>query len=386
MKPAHVISPPDWMRQPDLIRLLDVLNYDGVNARMVGGCIRNSYMDRDVKDVDIACKFPPEMTVEILNGHGIRTIPTGIDHGTITAHINGVNFEITTLRRDVETDGRHANVEFSQDWVEDAKRRDFTINALYADRDGSVYDPLGTGLIDIENRVVRFIGDAQERINEDYLRILRFFRFSCSYGEGDPHKASFYACCALSGKIETLSDERITDELFKLLADDGAHRAVSWMNDCGLFGIPPSASAKIKTLIGLQNQLKCVDARGRYFASKIDRKYIKNNRIKSFFNDLNEVKNEWDGNVKKALYHFDRDVVVQGILILISDGHDIADHIIADALTIKTPELPVIAQDVMRQFKLNEGPEVGVKLRQAESIWIDSDFKLSRNEILEKLV
>ena len=159
--PVHKIQPPTWMRDIDLVRIMDTLNYNDTNARMVGGCIRNHYLNKPVLDIDIACIFPPDISADLLSSKGIRIIPTGIKHGTITAHINGKNFEITSLRRDVTTDGRHANVEFSNDWIEDAARRDFTINALYADRDGSIYDPLGNAFNDLQNHIVRFIGDPE---------------------------------------------------------------------------------------------------------------------------------------------------------------------------------------------------------------------------------
>jgi poly(A) polymerase len=385
MKTSYKIQPPQWIQNPDLIIVLDVLNADALNARMVGGCIRNHLMGLDVSDIDIACTLPPTDSQYLLEKNHIRVIPTGINHGTITAHINGQNFEITTFRRDVKTDGRHAEIEFTDDWVEDAKRRDFTINALYADRDGSIYDPLGTGLNDIENKMIRFIGNPEYRIHEDYLRILRFFRFASQYGEGKPHAPSYDACKALKDNINELSDERVESELYKILSHDKANKAITWMHDCDLFGVPQKAGNHLKTLIQLQDLLGQVNINSRYITSKIDKKYIKNNKIKTFFNSTHEFINGWDGNIKKALYHYDRDVSVQALLIMKAEDHDISDFMISDAMTLPKPEFPIIAQDIMDYFKIGEGPKVGQKLKMAESIWIESDFKLSRNDILNKI-
>lgn len=383
--PIHKIKPPPWMLDTDLIRVLDSLNHDDIHARMVGGCIRNHYTNKNVYDIDIACKFNPNESKEILENNGIRVIPTGIDHGTITAHINGKNFEITTLRRDVATDGRHAKIEFSDSWVDDAQRRDFTINALYADRDGSIYDPLGTGFADLQNHIVRFIGNASNRIQEDYLRILRFFRFYADYHGGDPDRDAIDACTKFKDKIDTLSDERICDELFKTLKSNNAHRAVKAMSDIGLFDLNNNNSDKIKMLITLQNQLNHVDIPTRYEISIKYKKCIKNNKINKFINRLNSFKNNWDGDIKKSLYAYDRDVVIQGLLTLKSEGHDIHDLAISDAMTLPVPQLPIVASDIMMHFKITEGPEVGDKMKAAEQIWTDSHFTLKRDEILEKI-
>jgi len=384
--PVHKISPPQWMRDPDLIRVLDILNKDDINARMVGGCIRNHFFNNSVYDIDIACKSDVNDTIKILKSNGIRVIETGIKHGTITAHMNGKNFEITQLRRDVKTDGRHAKIEPTDDWVEDAKRRDFTINALYTDRDGSIYDPLGNGFSDLQNHIVKFIGNAEARITEDALRILRYFRFHGEYHEGEPDTESFNACIKLKDKIHTLSDERIYDELFKILKSEGVYRAYHLMQKARIFPINRENIEELKTLIDLQNQLEKQNLLSRYFILKIENKYIKNNKQKQFINKLNEFILWWGSDLKHALYLYDRDVVIQGLLVLKSKNYDVIDDMtITRAMNDKIPELPIIASDIMAQFKIPEGREVGEKLKQAEQIWIESDFKLSRDEILTLL-
>ncbi len=383
--PVHKIKPPLWMRDPDLLYVLNVLNKGDLNARMVGGCIRNYYMSKNIYDIDIACKLLPEKSQEILENASIRVIATGVEHGTITAHINGKNFEVTTLRKDVNTDGRHAKVEFSESWEEDARRRDFTINALYADSDGSIYDPLGTGLKDLEDRKVRFIGNAKNRIQEDYLRILRFFRFYAEYHEGDPDPEALDACKDLKNNICALSDERIYDELHKMLKLSTAHRGIEAMVRIQLFDLQKQDAEHLKSLITLQNQLNLDDVPTRIFILNKLNKYIKNNKINNFFKLLNEFIDAWDGHVKKALYHFDRDVVVQGLLVIKSRGGIVDDMIISDAMNMRPPEFPIVASDIMEQFKISEGPEVGEKMKAAEQIWIDSGFTLHRQDILEKL-
>ncbi len=384
--PVHKISPPQWMRDPDLIRVLDTLNNDDVNARMVGGCIRNHFFNKDIYDIDIACKLDVIISIELLTKNGIKVIPTGIDHGTITAHLNDKNFEITTLRQDVETDGRHAEIEPTDDWVEDAKRRDFTINALYADRDGSIYDPLESGFLDLQNHVVRFIGNAETRITEDALRILRYFRFYGEYHDGEADTESFNACVKLKDKIHALSDERIYDEIFKILKLNNAYRAIELMTNAQIFPIDLTNIDELKILINLQNQLQKQNLLSRYCILKIDKKYIKNNKQNIFIKKLNEFILWWNSNIKYALYLYDRDVVIQGLLILKSKNYNaIDDMVIASAMNDKIPEFPIIATDIMTHFRIPEGREVGEKLKQAEQIWIESDFKLSRDEIIERL-
>lgn len=385
LKPAYKIRPPAWMQTPELAKILDILNHDDINARMVGGCIRNHFFNKYVYDIDIACIFEPQKTISLLQEKGVRTIPTGIKHGTIAAHVNGHNFEITTLRQDTQTDGRHATVAFTDSWTEDAKRRDFTINALYADRDGSLYDPLGTGLSDIQNKIVRFIGNPDERIKEDYLRILRFFRFYAEYHSGEPDKEALQACTGNRDGLSTLSDERIADELFKILGSAHASKAITVMQDNHFFNLPPHSSEQIETLIHDQTKLEKQNILTRYNLLNIDKKYIKNNKQNKFIYNLNEFIEMYDGSVEKALYLYNREVVIQGLLTLKAQGQDIKDHTISQAMTLKRPEFPIVAADIQQAYGLGEGRDLGKKLKEAEKIWIESGFKLSRQDILARL-
>ncbi len=204
------------MTAPETAAVVAALTADGAVVRFVGGCVRDALLGRPVKDVDIATAEPPETVIALLDKAGIRAIPTGIDHGTVTAVAGGKPFEITTLRHDVETFGRRARVVFTDDWAADAARRDITINALFCDADGTVYDPTG-GLADLRAGRVRFVGDAAERIREDVLRLLRFFRFYAYYGTPPPDRGALEACRAAAPGIGNLSAERVWSELRRLL-------------------------------------------------------------------------------------------------------------------------------------------------------------------------
>ena len=223
---ADVPHPPrlfgaDWLSNPSARAVFAALAAGGHEARAVGGAVRNALFGKAVKDVDIATTAAPEETMRLARAAGLKAHPTGIEHGTITVVAGHEPYEVTTLRRDIETFGRHARVTFTTDWTEDAKRRDFTMNALYCAADGTIHDPLG-GYPDLAARRVRFIGDAHERIREDFLRILRFFRLYAEYGRGEPDPTSLDACVAERTGLANLSGERIRAEFLRMLAAPGA--------------------------------------------------------------------------------------------------------------------------------------------------------------------
>ena len=230
---SNNIADQSWFSKPGLTQIFALLNADGGEARVVGGAVRNALMGIAVGDVDMATTLRPEQVVERAKAAGIKAVPTGIEHGTVTLVIDGEGFEVTTLRRDVETDGRHAQVSFGTDWQEDAERRDLTINALYADASGEVIDLIG-GLADIETKTVRFIGDASTRIAEDYLRVLRFFRFFAYYGSGRPDADGLRASARAKETLATLSAERVWSEMKKLLSAPDPTRALLWMRQAGV--------------------------------------------------------------------------------------------------------------------------------------------------------
>jgi poly(A) polymerase len=224
----------DLLQSPGVARIFAVLDHDGGQARIIGGAVRNALLGRPVRDIDFATTLLPDAVMARCSAAGLRTLPTGIEHGTVTVLADRARFEVTTLRRDVETDGRRAVVAYSTSFEEDASRRDFTINQFSLSADGVVHD-YAEALNDLAARRVRFIGDPESRIREDYLRILRFFRFHAEYGEGDPDGPGLAACIALRGGMGRLSAERIREELLKTLVAPGAGIVVPLLANTGIW-------------------------------------------------------------------------------------------------------------------------------------------------------
>jgi poly(A) polymerase len=241
----------DWLHSAPIRKVFAALKAGNAEARIVGGAVRDAIIGRPVREIDIATTALPEEVMRLASEARLGAHPTGIDHGTVTVVADGMPFEVTTLRRDVETDGRHAVVTFTTVWQEDAARRDFTINALYCREDGTLYDPVG-GLDDLRKRRVRFIGDPETRIREDYLRILRFFRFSAAYGNGQLDPTGLAAAVALKHGLSQLSPERIRAEILKLLAARNAAEVVSAMHDSGVLQLAIPATAHPERLARLQ--------------------------------------------------------------------------------------------------------------------------------------
>src|SRR6202171_1735620 len=233
MSEVPVLSDAPWLRSGTTARVLALLNGNGEEARVVGGAVRNALLKIPTADIDIATSALPEEVVRRAKAAGVKSVPTGIEHGTVTLVVDGHPFEVTTLREDTETYGRKAKVAFGRDWVRDAERRDFTINGLSVDADGVVHDHVG-GLDDVAAKRVRFIGDPNQRIAEDYLRILRFFRIHHAYGAGEPDRVGYLACIAARAGLATLSAERVRMEMLKLMVAQGAPGAITAMADGGL--------------------------------------------------------------------------------------------------------------------------------------------------------
>ena len=233
---VHQLTGADWIADPAAVAVLDALEAAGGAGcvRFVGGCVRNAIMGRPIADIDLATVLEPAQVTAALEAGGLKAVPTGVEHGTVTAVSGGRGFEITTLRRDVETDGRRAVVAFTADWAEDAARRDFTLNALYADREGRVFDPTGQGLAAAQAGRIVFVGEADQRIREDHLRILRYFRFLARYGRGEPDPAALAACAARADSLATLPAERVLKELLSLLAAEDPRPAVRLMAATGV--------------------------------------------------------------------------------------------------------------------------------------------------------
>jgi poly(A) polymerase len=260
MKNAARLDDTEWLTQGPLAKLLAVLDHDGEEARVVGGAVRNALLGQPPGDIDVATTALPEEVIRRAAAAGFKPVPTGVEHGTVTVVVEGTGFEVTTLREDVETFGRKAKVRFGRSWHKDAERRDFTVNGLSASRDGTVHDPVG-GIEDLRQHRVRFIGDAATRIAEDYLRILRFFRFHASYGRGTPDPDGLHASIAGREGLRTLSRERVRAELLKLLLAPRAAPTLAVMAEAGLLdavlgGVPDLAGVAnliaIEAVLGLE--------------------------------------------------------------------------------------------------------------------------------------
>lgn len=255
--PVGQLPPQDWMQRPETQAVVDALQARGQAVRFVGGCVRDGLLHRPVKDVDIATPDPPETVMALLEAAGLKAVPTGIEHGTVTAVAGGRPYEITTLRKDVETDGRHAQVAWTSDWMADAARRDFTINAMSARPDGAVYDYFD-GLHHLAHGRVVFVGRPMARIREDYLRILRFFRFYARYGRYPPDADAYKACLALAPHLRELSVERVRTEMLQILDTDAAADVVVLMRGARVLdAILPEARD-----IGRLRQLVFLETRG----------------------------------------------------------------------------------------------------------------------------
>ncbi len=393
----------------DIIR---ELSGKGAAARFIGGCVRDAIVGRSVSDIDLATDAVPDRVVEILGGAGIRTEPTGIEHGTVTAIVRDRPYQITTLRRDVETDGRRAVVSFTTDWAEDAGRRDFTINALSADADGSVYDYVD-GLADLAAGRVRFIGAAAERVAEDYLRILRFFRFHAGYASGAPDEEALAACRAAAARIDDLSGERIWLELSRILLIDPPGTVFQMMEKAGVLGrlIPIArkidrltALAALEGMIGLDadpiRRLAALIEPTRREASQVAARLrlgrIDTDRLDSLTANRGQCSPDMSEAVlRRSLYrvrtrHF-RDLLLldwseaivrdRAAAMRTADGwKKILDY----AQAWEQPELPVSGEDVMG-FGVPEGPAVGEMLEAIEEWWLERAFKPDREACLDRL-
>lgn len=251
MQPADRIPIQPWMKAPAPSAVFAALAAGGVTARFVGGCVRDAVLGQPIGDLDLCTPAPPDRVMALARQAGLKAVPTGIEHGTVTVVVERMPVEVTTLRRDVETDGRRAVVAYTDDWAEDAARRDLTLNALYLDPDGTVYDPVGTGLADARAGRIRFVGDPATRIREDVLRILRFFRFWARFGREALDPAGLAACTALADRIPGLSGERVWSELARLLVARRAAEALGAMGRAGVAAWLWPGGARIDAAVGV---------------------------------------------------------------------------------------------------------------------------------------
>lgn len=382
-------------------------NIDGEAARFVGGCVRNALIGAPVDDVDIATVLSPDAVIAALEAAGLRAVPTGVEHGTVTAISDGAPYEVTTLRRDVETDGRRAVVAFSSDWREDASRRDFRLNAIYASADGRLFDPFD-GARDAAAGAVIFIGDADARIREDYLRILRFFRFNAWYGRGRPDAEGLKACVRQKDGLGGLSRERVWKELKKLLAAPQPGIALRWMHTAGVMralvrqvphldrfsallvaeadaGWAPDPMLRLASLLSpraddaarLCDDMKVSNAERDRLAAWAAAETV-------------GVASDAGAGLEKALYRTGKEAWLDAARLAAADAAE--DGVVSPAWrkaithaeSWERPLFPVTGADLIAKgFK--PGPELGEALKRLEERWIDSGFAESKDALLAEV-
>ena len=394
---TKTLASADWLTASDtqtVMAALEAARPDG--ARFVGGCVRNSLMGRPIDDIDIATQLKPQETLAALAAAGIRAIPTGIEHGTVTAIVDGTPFEITSLRRDVETDGRRAVVAFTQDWAEDAMRRDFRLNAIYADAAGKLYDPTGHGIEDAAKARVVFIGDADQRLREDYLRILRFFRFNAWYG-GEIDAEGLAACKRQKDGLEKIAAERIWKEFKKMLGAPDPESALEAMEASGVFhqilpqrsGIAELHDLKVAEMLTRQapdpmQRLMALLGGATDIENVIEAMKMSNveaARLQLFASAEVPANFASSGKVlRRNLYLFGAQALIDRSMLSAKDARDV----VAACLSWARPIFPLKGEDLLKSG-MSPGPEMGKWLKTLENWWIEGDFQADKPALLEEL-
>ena len=378
MAAVTVLPDAPWRHMAGIGLIHSVLGSDEAMTRIVGGAVRDGLAGQPVKDIDLATRFTPDEVIARLKHAGVKTVPTGIAHGTVTAVIGGGNVEITTLRRDVTTDGRRATIAYTDDWQEDAARRDFTINALYADpASGAVYDYFG-GVDDLNAGIVRFIGDPLQRIAEDHLRILRFFRFGARYGKGAVDQAALMACAARANDLMALSRERIADELIKILTLVEPVETLKLMLTQGILKpvLPEIGDVKpLAALIAIEPEAKpepirrlaALIAADQMVANGIAKR-LKLSKManKRLINASKRTQNDRI-NPYALAYRLGTEYAVDRLLLL----GDTAGVAIVSNWPI--PVLPITGGALVKRG-ISAGPEVARILKMVEARWIEEGF------------
>ncbi|MFG1431346.1 CCA tRNA nucleotidyltransferase [Xanthobacter sp. V2C-4] len=390
MSAASIAGAAFWGRH-GLRALLDVLNGDGEEARVVGGAVRNTLLGVPVTDVDIATTALPQVVAERARQAGMKAVPTGIEHGTVTVVVDHEAYEVTTLREDMETDGRRAVVRFGRVWAHDAARRDFTFNALYATSGGAVIDLVG-GLDDLAARRVRFIGDAQARIREDYLRILRLFRFHATYGQGSVDAEALQAAIRCREGLRGLSHERVRVELMKLLPAGRAAPTLEVMSDCGLIqpllagladagafarlaareaalGVPPDPLRRLAALA-----LRVADDVPR-LRDKLRLSNGETRRLSALAAAAPPLPAPGapERELRAFVYRAGREAALDRALLAAAHGASGMATLVATAQGWAAPRPPVVAGDLLARGA-RPGPALGRALAAAEDAWVAADF------------
>jgi poly(A) polymerase len=397
MTEVRVLADAPWLKSGPAARVLQLLNGNGEEARVVGGAVRNALLKIPTGDIDIATTALPDEVIRRAKAAGIKSVPTGIDHGTVTLVVDSHPFEVTTLREDTETFGRKAKVAFGRDWVRDAERRDFTINGLSVDATGVVHDHVG-GLEDIAARRVRFIGDPNQRITEDYLRILRFFRIHAAYGAGEPDRAGYIACIAARAGLANLSAERVRMEMLKLMVAQGAAGAIVAMADGGLLlpilgGIaytgPFAAMIDAERLVGLEpDAVRRLGALAVAVTEDAKRVATRLRLTNAETRVLDSMGHRWwrlagmdEATARRRLYRLGAERYRDRLMLAWARaGEEDGDPARWRELATlperwSAPKFPLKAGDFIARG-IAEGPALGHVLQLAEDAWLAADFPL----------
>lgn len=371
-------------------------------ARFVGGCVRDALLDKELGDIDIATPLLPEEVITRLEKNNIKVIPTGLKHGTVTAIIENNNFEITTLRKDVDCDGRHAEVEYTDNWEEDAARRDFTINAMSCTIDGKLFDYFG-GTEDLKNGAVKFVGDARQRCREDYLRILRFFRFFAWYGKQKADNNAQQACATLAKGLDSLSGERIQKEMLKLLLAENPVPAISLMQDLQVIGhiIPGQINLyALQNLITLKykaDTLSIVRLAALMCGSTSTDELAGRWKMSNEHKDLLRTLISSEDNIthdtvvtsqKKILRKMGRNIFKHLVILKWSEERDPEkyrtdyEQMFALADNWEIPVFPITGGDIVK-LGIKPGPRIGEILRKAEQLWEENNYQPDFEQIVE---
>ena len=401
MSGARRLDDAPWLRAGPASRVLKLLNADGEEARVVGGAVRNALLRLPIDEVDIATTALPEEVSRRARAAGIKCVPTGVEHGTVTLVVDAKPFEVTTLREDTETFGRKAKVAFGRDWERDAERRDFTINGLSVDAEGCVHDYVG-GLEDIAARRVRFIGEPSMRIAEDYLRILRFFRIHAAYGAGDPDRAGYLACIGGRAGLTNLSAERIRAEILKLMVADGAVGSVQAMVEGGLLlpifgGVaytgPFAAVLSIEQALGLAPDpirrlgalAVAVTEDARRVASRLRLSNAETKTLDSMGHRWWRLAGMDEARARRRLYRLGEERYRDRLILAWArSGERSDDPSWRELATLPArwaaPKFPLKAADFLARG-IAEGPELGRALALAEDAWLAAEFPLERSSL-----
>lgn len=377
----------DWLNRAETQTILAALDGAKRRTRVVGGAVRDAVMGRTHgSDIDMATELLPDEVVARATAAGIASYPTGLDHGTVTLKLGETAAEVTTLRRDVETDGRHAVVAFGTDWVEDARRRDFTLNALYCAGDGTLYDPLGSGIEDARAGLVRFIGDAGQRIAEDGLRVYRFFRLSASHGGERLQPDGLAACAAAVGKLDHLSRERVGGEMLRMLALPKVAQTLAAMSEIGLLPLGDRALNALVAYEGLGGE-SAVTRLALIGADALDALQeqwrLANDTVAAARAVTAAAALLADDKIAEAAYRHG-EAAVEGLAAAASVGQWSSARLSEAARMLGAtvvPPFPVSGHD-LAGLGMAPGPALGRELARLEGAWIESGFALGKGELL----